>query len=98
MHRRNFLTLSGLTGFATLPATGEVLQQSFNIVDLGAQPGGRMLNTRSLQDAIDYAFEAGGGTVSPPPGIFLTGGLVLRSPRYAISSGRCGIARQHGCE
>jgi len=79
MHRRNFLTLSGLAGFSTLPAIGEVLQQSFNIVDFGAQPGGRILNTRSLQDAIDHAFEAGGGTVSVPPGIFLTGGLVLRS-------------------
>jgi polygalacturonase len=79
MHRRNFLTLSGLAGFATLPAIGEVLQQSFNIVAFGAQPGGRVLNTRSLQDAIDHAFEAGGGTVSVPPGIFLAGGLVLRS-------------------
>jgi polygalacturonase len=38
-----------------------------------------MLNTRSLQDAIDQAFEAGGGTVSVSPGVFLTGGLVLRS-------------------
>jgi hypothetical protein len=32
-----------------------------------------------LQKAIDQAFEAGGGAVSVPPGIFLTGGLVLRS-------------------
>jgi polygalacturonase len=79
MHRRNFLTLSGLAGFSTLPAIGEVLQQSFNIVDFGAQPGGRVLNTRYLQKAIDHAFEAGGGAVSMPPGIFLTGGLVLRS-------------------
>jgi polygalacturonase len=79
MHRRNFLTLSGLAGFATLPAIGEVLRQSFNIVDFGAQPGGRVLNTRYLQKAIDHAFEAGGGAVSVPPGIFLAGGLVLRS-------------------
>ena len=79
MKRRNFLTLSGLAGFATLPAIGEVLQQSLNIVDFGAQPCGLMLNTRSLQDAIDHAFEAGGGTLFVPPGIYLTGGLVLRS-------------------
>ena len=38
-----------------------------------------MLNTRSLQDAIDHAFQAGGGSVYVPPGIFLAGGLVLRS-------------------
>jgi hypothetical protein len=44
----------------------------------GHRPGGLMLN-QSLQDAIDHAFEAGGGTVSVPPGIFLTGGLVLCS-------------------
>jgi polygalacturonase len=79
MHRRNFLTLSGLAGFATLPAIGEVLQRSFDIVDFGAQPGGLVLNTRSLQNAIDHAFEAGGGTVAVPPGVFLTGGVVLRS-------------------
>jgi polygalacturonase len=79
MHRRNFLTLAGLAGFATLPAIGEVLQQSFNIVDFGAQPGGRVLNTKHLQKAIDHAFEAGGGAVSVPPGIFLAGGIVLRS-------------------
>jgi polygalacturonase len=79
MHRRNFLTLAGLAGFATLPAIGEVLQQSFNIVDFRAQPGGHMLNTRYLQKAIDHAFEAGGGAVSVPPGIFLTGGILLRS-------------------
>jgi polygalacturonase len=54
MNRRNMLTLAGLAGFATLPAIGEVLQQSLNIVDFGAQPGGLMLNTRSLQDAIDH--------------------------------------------
>ena len=79
MHRRTFLTLSGLAGFSALPAIGEVLHQSFNIVDFGAQPGGRELNTRYFQEAIDRAFEAGGGVVSVPPGIFLTGGLVLRS-------------------
>jgi hypothetical protein len=44
----------------------------------GHRPGGLMLN-QSLQDAIDHAFEAGGGTVSVPPEIFLTGGLVLCS-------------------
>jgi polygalacturonase len=79
MHRRSFLTLSGLAGFVALPVVGDVLQQSFNIVNFGAQSGGRILNTRSLQNAIDHAFEAGGGTVLVPPGIFLAGGLVLRS-------------------
>jgi len=39
MHRRNFLTPPGLVGFATLLAIGEVLQQSFDIVDFGEQPG-----------------------------------------------------------
>ena len=79
MHRRNFLALSGLAGFATLPSIAETLQQSLNVTDFGANPDGRTLNTNFLQKTIDRAFDAGGGIVSVPPGIFLTGGLVLRS-------------------
>jgi polygalacturonase len=79
MHRRNFLALLGLAGLTTLPAFGDVLQQSFNILDFGAQAGGHVLNTRPLQRAIDHAFEVGGGAVYVPPGDFLSGGLVLRS-------------------
>jgi len=63
MHRRNFLALSGLAGLATLPAVGDVLQQSLNVLDFGAQAGGHLLDTKFLQRAIDPAFEVGGGAV-----------------------------------
>ena len=79
MHRRNFLALSSFAGFATLPSIAETLQESLNVTDFGANPDGRTLNTKFLQKTIDRAFDAGGGIVAVPPGIFLTGGLVLRS-------------------
>jgi polygalacturonase len=79
MQRRNFLALSGLAGFASLPAAAEVFQPTFSATELGAKPDGRTLNTAPLQKAIDRAFESGGGIVSLPPGVFLTGGLELRS-------------------
>jgi len=51
----------------------------FDVLDYGARPGESSLNTDSLQKAIDQASHAGGGVVYVPPGVFLTGGLVLRS-------------------
>lgn len=76
MQRRNFLALSGL---AAVPAFAQSLQAGPKIGDYGAQPGGKVLNTKPIQRSIDTAFAAGGGVVTVPPGVFLTGGLVLRS-------------------
>ena len=74
--RRHFLKLSAaLPGISSVACAATVI----NVRDFGAQGDSRTLNTHALQRAIDAAYNAGGGTVSLQPGIFLTGGLVLRS-------------------
>ena len=52
--------------------------KEYLITDFGAVPCDS-LQTRKIQNAIDSCFLAGGGKVIIPPGIFLTGGLRLRS-------------------
>ncbi|MBQ8358958.1 MAG: right-handed parallel beta-helix repeat-containing protein [Oscillospiraceae bacterium] len=51
---------------------------SFNILDYGASANG-VLCTDSIQRAIDDCFLSGGGEVVIPEGVYLTGGLRLRS-------------------
>ena len=53
--------------------------QEINILDLGAVPDGKTLNTLAIQSAIDSISQAGGGRVIVPPGTFLTGALNLKS-------------------
>ena len=50
----------------------------FSITDFGAVTSDR-LQTKSIQNAIDACFLAGGGRVVVPCGIFITGGIRLRS-------------------
>jgi DNA sulfur modification protein DndE len=50
-----------------------------SITDFGARPDGITLNTKFIQDAIDFRAANGGGTVLIPPGFWLTGPIVLRS-------------------
>ena len=49
-----------------------------SICDFGAARNNE-LQTVNIQNAIDYCFEQGGGEVQVPEGIFLTGGIRLRS-------------------
>ena len=50
----------------------------FNILSYGARADGSLC-TQSIQKAIDACFLSGGGEVCIPEGVFLTGGLRLRS-------------------
>jgi hypothetical protein len=50
-----------------------------SILEFGASPGGQALATRPIQQALDAAGEAGGGTVLVPPGRFRCGTIFLRS-------------------
>ena len=87
MLRRDFLSAStfalgaSATGVAAAApiVTTKGAGAAKNILDYGAVPDGKTLNTKSIQRAIDEAFQAGGGLVYAPPGTFLTGGLELKS-------------------
>jgi polygalacturonase len=81
MLRRDFLSASSLTmGLAATGAESAApLRAAKSILDYGAVPGGKTLNTKAIQRAIDEVFQAGGGLVYAPPGVFLTGGIELKS-------------------
>jgi len=51
----------------------------FNIKTFGAIGDGNTLVTRSINQAIDAANAAGGGTVYFPPGVYLSGSIHLKS-------------------
>ena len=51
----------------------------FDALAFGAVADGTTLNTKALQRAIDRCGEAGGGVVYFPPGVYLSGTLVLKS-------------------
>ena len=53
--------------------------QDFNILDYGAVPDGKTLNTTKIQAAIDAAHKKGGGRVIIPEGRFLSGSIYLKS-------------------
>ena len=49
----------------------------FNIMDFGAVPDGKTLNTEAIQKTINTALQNGGGIVYVPPGVYLSGSLEL---------------------
>ena len=50
----------------------------YNILDFGAVPDGKTMNTESIQQAVDECAAEGGGTVIFPAGTFLSGTIVLK--------------------
>lgn len=82
MLRREFLLASpAVMGLAAAPfgAAGAPKGQAKSILNYGASPDGKTMNTTAIQRAIDDAFHAGGGMVYVPPGTFLTGSIELKS-------------------
>ena len=81
MLRRDFLSAFALTMGAGVSGTGSPapLSVAKTILDYGAKPDGRTLSTMAIQQAIDEVAGAGGGTAYVPPGVFLVGGLELKS-------------------
>jgi hypothetical protein len=56
-----------------------LFSQDYNILDFGAKPDGKTLNTIAIQSAIDAATGNGGGRVLIPKGKFLTGAFFLKT-------------------
>ncbi len=50
----------------------------FNIKDYGAVGDGKILATKAIQAAVDACHKAGGGKVIIPPGVFLSGTIILK--------------------
>ena len=79
MLRREFVS-SLVVGVSALAAgQGAPPAGMKNVLDYGAKPDGKTMNTRALQRAIDEAAQAGGGMVYFPAGKFLTGRIDLKS-------------------
>jgi polygalacturonase len=57
----------------------EIPGYSVKITDFGAVSGGLAVNTKAFADAIDAVSGKGGGRVIIPPGIWLTGPVILKS-------------------
>ncbi len=57
----------------------KIPNNAVNIKDFGAINGGYVLNTKAFADAIDAVSKKGGGKVIIPPGIWLTGPIILKS-------------------
>lgn len=54
-------------------------QPAYNITQYGAVGDSTTLNTKAIQQTIDAAAEAGGGTIFIPPGTWLSGTIFLKS-------------------
>jgi polygalacturonase len=80
MLRRDFLSLLPLAaGIAAAGHAPSEHSRPKNILQYGAKPDARTMNTKAIQRAIDDAFQSGGGTVTVPSGVFLTGRIELKS-------------------
>ena len=53
--------------------------QVFDITGYGAVGNGTTLNTTAIQNAVDACYNAGGGIVNVPSGVFLTATIFLKS-------------------
>jgi polygalacturonase len=54
-------------------------KNAVNLKDFGAVNGGYVLNTKAFEDAINALSKKGGGKLIIPPGIWLTGPIILKS-------------------
>jgi len=81
MQRRDFLstlpTVAGMMMVGLRYANAAATSKS--ILEYGAKPDGRTLNSKPIQRAIDAVAQSGGGTVNVPAGNFLTGLIELKS-------------------
>ncbi len=75
MRIRNFILASLLLFISGIVSNAK----DINVVDMGANPDGKTLNTQIIQKAIDQCSESGGGEVIFPAGKYLTGSIILKN-------------------
>lgn len=63
MQRRDFLAGTSVWMGLTAMGSGAPIAATKSIIEYGARPDGKTLNTKSIQRAIDDVFKAGGGIV-----------------------------------
>lgn len=79
------LITTGLFSFAQFNVKMPVIiapkfkKDTTRIVKYGAVPDGYVLNTKAINNAIDACSNKGGGVVLVPPGLWLTGPIILKS-------------------
>jgi polygalacturonase len=78
--KRKTVNSSSWFAIATLIAGAANAAESkvFDVREFGAKGDGVILDTESIQKALDQCGEAGGGTVRFPPGVYLSRPLTLR--------------------
>src|SRR5690242_737490 len=87
MNRREMLAVMGIVAAggsvgAAPPPAGNNVKSGLRIFDVrqhGAAGDGSRLDTSSINEAIDTCHDSGGGVVYVPPGVYLSGTVVLRS-------------------
>jgi polygalacturonase len=65
--------------FFVIISKTSLFAKDYNILDFGAIPDGKTLNTVNIQSAIDAAHDHGGGRVVVPAGRFLSGTILMKS-------------------
>lgn len=81
LHLTRRRALATLAALATPPVPALAFAQDAHrtsITGFGAVADGATVNTRAIQAAIDARAAAGGGTVTVPPGVFVSGALFMK--------------------
>lgn len=80
MKRRSLLALAGVA-LAPTSSRAQGDRQTghfFDVRNYGAAGDGKVKDTAKIQDAVDECAKSGGGTVYLPPGVYLSGTVILR--------------------
>ncbi|MDE3164754.1 MAG: glycoside hydrolase family 28 protein [Acidobacteriota bacterium] len=75
---------SALPGILARIQPPQFPERAFDITRYGAKEGGSIDNTEAFRKAIDAAAAAGGGSVTVPQGVFLTGAIHLKSNIHLV--------------
>ena len=73
------LLITAVTLLCLTAASRGADARMFNVLDFGAKGDGVTKDTAAIQKALDACAEKGGGTVTLPGGVYLTGSLIIHA-------------------